>query len=71
MEGEQNNVNMGVGERVGGGSSGPIIGAIVILVVAILGGLYFWSQYAHKFILFYLLTECCLCRPQVSALVDS
>jgi len=44
MEGEQNNVNMGVGE--GGGSSGPLIGAIVILAVIILGGLYFWSQRA-------------------------
>ena len=44
MEGEQNNVNMGVGES--GGSSGPLIGAIVILAVIILGGLYFWGQRA-------------------------
>lgn len=43
MEGEQNNVNAGTGEG-GGGPSGPIIGAIVILVIIILGGLYFWSQ---------------------------
>jgi len=44
MEGEQNNVNVGVGE--GGGLSGPVIGAIVILAIIILGGLYFWSQRA-------------------------
>jgi len=44
MEGEQNNVNVGVGE--GGGLSGPLIGAIVILAVIILGGLYFWGQRA-------------------------
>jgi len=44
MEGEQNNVNMGAGE--GGGLSGPLIGAIVILAVIILGGLYFWGQRA-------------------------
>jgi len=42
MEGEQNNVNVGGGE--GGGSLGPIIGGIVILVIIILGGLYFWGQ---------------------------
>ena len=42
MEGEQNNVNVGSGE--GGGSLGPIIGGIVILVIIILGGLYFWGQ---------------------------
>ena len=42
MEGEQNNVNMTNGE--GGGSLGPIIGGIVILVIIILGGLYFWGQ---------------------------
>ena len=41
MEGEQNNVNM---DKEGGGSAGPIIGIIVILVIIILGGLYFWSQ---------------------------
>lgn len=28
----------------GGGLSGPIIGAIVILAIIILGGLYFWNQ---------------------------
>lgn len=44
MEGEQNNVNVEGGES--GGSSGPIIGAIVILAVIILGGLYFWGQRA-------------------------
>ena len=36
-------MNAGTGEG-GGGPSGPIIGAIVILVIIILGGLYFWSQ---------------------------
>ena len=41
MEGEQNNVNM---DKEGGDSAGPIIGIIVILVIIILGGLYFWSQ---------------------------
>ena len=45
MEGEQNSVNAGTGEG-GGGPSGPIIGAIVILAIIILGGLYFWSQRA-------------------------
>ena len=43
MEGEQNNVNAEVGKGRGG-LSGPIIGAIVILAIIILGGLYFWSQ---------------------------
>ncbi|MDO8471212.1 MAG: hypothetical protein Q7S49_01230 [bacterium] len=47
MEGEQNNVNAGTGEG-GGGLSGPIIGAIVILAIIILGGLYFWNQRAGK-----------------------
>jgi uncharacterized protein HemX len=27
-----------------GGSAGPIIGAIIILAVIVLGGLYFWGQ---------------------------
>lgn len=31
-------------EDNGGSSAGPIIGAIVILAILILGGLYFWSQ---------------------------
>lgn len=44
MEGENNNVTVGAGE--GGGSSGPIIGAIVIIAAVVLGGLYFWGQRA-------------------------
>lgn len=44
MEGEQNNVNMSGGE--GGSPVSPIIGVVVILALAILGGLYFWSQRA-------------------------
>ena len=44
MEGEQNNV--GLGAERGGGSSGPIIGVIVIIAIVILGGFYFWSQRA-------------------------
>ena len=47
MEGEQNNVNAEVGKG-GGGLSGPIIGAIVILAIVILGGLYFWNQRAGE-----------------------
>lgn len=39
MEPETQNV-----ERANEGSSGPIIGTIIILVVIILGGLYFWGQ---------------------------
>ena len=31
-------------ERPGEGSAGPIIGTIIILIVIVLGGLYFWSQ---------------------------
>jgi len=46
MDEQQNNVNVGVEE--GGGSSGPIIGAIVILAIIILGGLYFWGQRASN-----------------------
>ena len=38
---EQNNTNIG---QQTGGSSGPIVGVIVILVVIILAGLYFWGQ---------------------------
>ena len=38
---EQNNTNIG---QQAGGSSGPIVGVIVILVVIILAGLYFWGQ---------------------------
>lgn len=44
MEGEQNNVNMGRGES--GSPTSPIIGVVIILAIAILGGLYFWSQRA-------------------------
>ena len=40
---EQSNVNVGTVES-SGGSSGLIIGVIVILAIIILGGLYFWSQ---------------------------
>ncbi len=44
---DQNNVN--AGENVGGNepsgsSAGPVIGVIVILVIIILAGLYFWGQ---------------------------
>ena len=39
---EQNNVNMG--SVPSGGSAGLIIGAIVILAIIILGGLYFWRE---------------------------
>jgi hypothetical protein len=42
MDGEQNNVNVAAGD--GKGSSGPIIGAIIILAIIVLGGLYFWGQ---------------------------
>lgn len=31
-------------ERSNEGSAGPIIGTIIILVVIVLGGLYFWGQ---------------------------
>lgn len=56
MEGEQNNVNVGVEEgerRNDGGPSGPVIGLIVILAIIILGGLYFWNQRAGNEILEY------------------
>lgn len=39
MEPETQNV-----DKTNEGSAGPIIGTIIILVVIILGGLYFWSQ---------------------------
>ena len=39
---EQNNVNMDSTQN--GGSAGPVIGIIVILVIIILGALYFWNQ---------------------------
>ncbi|MDP3875128.1 MAG: hypothetical protein Q8Q22_01245 [bacterium] len=42
MEEKQNNVNMGL--EGDGGSNGLVVGAIVILAIIILGGLYFWSQ---------------------------
>ena len=38
---EQQNTNM---SQPSGSSSGPVIGVIVILVVIILAGLYFWGQ---------------------------
>lgn len=41
MEGEQNNANI---SKEGGGSVGLIVGIIVILVIIVLGGLYFWGQ---------------------------
>jgi hypothetical protein len=28
----------------GGGSAGPVIGAVILLAVIVVGGLYFWSQ---------------------------
>ncbi len=40
---DQNNVNTGE-STPRGGSAGPVIGIIVILVIIILGGLYFWGQ---------------------------
>ncbi len=46
MEPEQNNMNVGEGENNNGGSTGLIIGAIVIIAIIILGGLYFWGQRA-------------------------
>lgn len=41
MEPEQNNVDMGQEKK---GSAGPMIGVIVVLVIIILGALYFWGQ---------------------------
>lgn len=46
MDEQQNNMNMGTGES-SGGSTGLIIGAIVIIAIIILGGLYFWGQRAN------------------------
>lgn len=40
---DQNNVNAGE-STPNGSSAGPVIGIIVILVIIILGGLYFWGQ---------------------------
>ena len=40
---DQNNVNV-KGNAPSGTSAGPVIGIIVILVIIILGGLYFWGQ---------------------------
>lgn len=46
MEGEQNN-NLGAsGENKS--LAGPIIGAVVILAIVVLGGLYFWGQRANN-----------------------
>jgi hypothetical protein len=42
MEEEKNNINVELEE--GGGSNGLIIGAIIILAIIILGGIYFWDQ---------------------------
>ena len=41
---EQQNTNMGNVSQPNGSSSGPVIGVIVILVIVILAGLYFWGQ---------------------------
>lgn len=41
---EQQNTNPGNMNQPSEGSSGPIIGIILILVVIILAGLYFWGQ---------------------------
>jgi hypothetical protein len=46
MEEGQTNVNINDGAN--GGSTGPIIGIIVILAIIILGGLYFWGQRAGE-----------------------
>lgn len=35
---------MNTGQQENAGSSGPVIGVIVILVVIILAGLYFWGE---------------------------
>lgn len=43
MEGEQNNAKIG-GVEEEGDSNGLIIGAIIILAIIILGGIYFWNQ---------------------------
>ena len=45
MEGEQNNV-MNMPPKEESNSAGPVIGIIVILVIIILAGLYFWSERA-------------------------
>lgn len=47
MDGEQNNTNIVDGQNTGG-SAGPVIGIIVILVIILLGGLYFWNQRAEE-----------------------
>ena len=44
MDEQQQNMNMGMPQQPSGSSSGPIIGVIIILVVVILAGLYFWGQ---------------------------
>ncbi|PIP55821.1 MAG: hypothetical protein CO183_02165 [Candidatus Zambryskibacteria bacterium CG_4_9_14_3_um_filter_42_9] len=46
MEGQENNAN--INKTEGEGTSGPIIGLIVILAIIILGGLYFWGQRANN-----------------------
>lgn len=48
MDGEQNNGSLKDLNRENGGPSGPVIGIVVILVLVILGGLYFWSQRAKR-----------------------
>ena len=40
MDGEQN--NLGPSEK--NGSAGPVIAVIIILALALLGGLYFWKE---------------------------
>lgn len=44
MEEKENNVNMRGEKGNDMGSSGTIIGVIVILLIIILGGFYFWSK---------------------------
>lgn len=45
----QDNMNM-VGQEPKGGSAGPIIGIIVILIIIILGGLYFWNERSENMV---------------------
>lgn len=47
---EPNNMNVGTVES-SGGSTGLIIGAVVILAIIVLGGLYFWGQRANDALL--------------------
>ena len=55
MDEKENNMNMNAGDNVvpsavepGEGSTGPVIGTIIILAVIVLGGLYFWGQRASN-----------------------